>query len=95
MGEVENVCFRSLPGALRVVGLPISPPLPGRAAALKMAFPVISMRRAGGGGHIRAGQALIRLITPGRTKAGHRTHASHVTDLTPKSLRTFALDSCD
>jgi diacylglycerol kinase family enzyme len=52
MGEVENVCFRALPGALRVVGLPISPPLPGRAAELKWPFPVISMSPAGGGGHI-------------------------------------------
>jgi diacylglycerol kinase family enzyme len=34
MGEAENVCFRSMPRALRVVGLPISPPLPKRPAAL-------------------------------------------------------------
>jgi diacylglycerol kinase family enzyme len=34
MGEAEKVCFRSMPRALRVVGLPISPPLPKRPAAL-------------------------------------------------------------
>ncbi len=34
MGEAEKVCFRSMPLALRVVGLPISPPLPKRPAAL-------------------------------------------------------------
>ena len=32
MGEVENVCFRSMPHALRVIGLPISPPLSERPA---------------------------------------------------------------
>lgn len=32
MGEVENVCFRSMPRALRVVGLPISAPLPRQPA---------------------------------------------------------------
>jgi hypothetical protein len=36
-----------------------------------------------------------QVITLRQTYAGHRTHASYVTDLTPKSLRTFALDSCD
>jgi len=35
VGEVENVCFRSAPNALRVVGLPISPPLPERPAMQK------------------------------------------------------------
>ncbi|HYK67887.1 MAG TPA: diacylglycerol kinase family protein [Streptosporangiaceae bacterium] len=41
MGEVENVCFRSMPQALRVVGLPISSPLSERPAVLKR----ISRRR--------------------------------------------------
>jgi diacylglycerol kinase family enzyme len=38
MGEVENVCFRSIPQALRVVGLPISQPLPERPAVRKRGF---------------------------------------------------------
>jgi hypothetical protein len=49
------------------------------------------MRRANHGTY---GQ-LTGLITPVQAQAGHRTHASYVTDLTPKSLRTFAQDSCD
>ncbi len=63
LGEVEEVGFRSVPGALRVIGL---------AASI-----------AANGRH------------PGAAAdAGHRAHARHVTDPTPKSLRTFAEDSC-
>jgi diacylglycerol kinase family enzyme len=42
MGEVENVSFRSMPQALRVVGLPISQSLPERPAARKRPFFVTS-----------------------------------------------------
>jgi diacylglycerol kinase family enzyme len=63
MGEIEEIDFRSAPGALRVVGL---------------ATPIVPNGRH-----------------PGAVAyAGHRAHARHVTDPTPKSLRSFAEDSC-
>jgi diacylglycerol kinase family enzyme len=63
MGEVEQVSFRSVPDALRVVGL--APPI-----GAKSRHPGVA------------------------AEAGHRAHARYVTDTTPKSLRTFAQDSC-
>ncbi len=63
MGEVEDISFRSVPGALRVVGL---------------GAPIAANDRHPGAA----------------AYGGHRAHACHVTDPTPKSLRTFAEDSC-
>jgi len=63
MGETEQVSFRSVPGALKVIGL--GAPITANG------------RHPGAAEH-----------------AGHRAHARHVTDPTPKSLRTFAEDSC-